>query len=104
MQHDYNKEALELHKTNRGKIETGLKVPLANRDDLSRAYTPGVAEVCREIGKDTLLAYEYTMKGNMVAIVTDGSAILGLGNLGPQAALPVMEGKAAILKSFADVK
>lgn len=103
MQHDYNKEALELHRINKGKIETGLKVPLANRDDLSRAYTPGVAEVCREIGKDKSLAYEYTMKSNMVAIITDGSAILGLGNLGPEAALPVMEGKAAILKSFAGV-
>lgn len=101
--HDYNKEALELHKAHRGKIEITSKVPLANRDDLSRAYTPGVAEVCREIAKDKELAYEYTMKSNMVAIITDGSAILGLGNLGPEAALPVMEGKAAILKTFAGV-
>lgn len=103
MQHDYNKEALELHRENKGKIEIGIKVPLANRDDLSRAYTPGVAEVCREIGKDKSLAYEYTLKANTVAIVTDGSAILGLGNLGPEAAIPVMEGKAAILKAFAGV-
>ncbi len=103
MQHDYNKEALDLHRENHGKIEIGIKVPLANRDDLSRAYTPGVAEVCREIGKDKSLAYEYTLKANTVAIVTDGSAILGLGNLGPEAAIPVMEGKAAILKAFAGV-
>ena len=103
MNHDYNKEALLLHKEFQGKIETGLKVPLANREDLSRAYTPGVAEVCREIARDPSLAYEYTLKRNTVAIVTDGSAILGLGNLGPKAAIPVMEGKAAILKSFAGV-
>ncbi len=103
MNHDYNKEALELHKKFHGKIETGLKVPLATREDLSRAYTPGVAEVCREIAAHPDTVYDYTLKRNTVAIVTDGSAILGLGNLGPQAALPVMEGKAAILKSFANV-
>jgi malate dehydrogenase (oxaloacetate-decarboxylating) len=103
MQHDYNKEALDLHRDNHGKIEISIKVPLATRDDLSRAYTPGVAEVCREIGNNKALAYDYTLKANTVAIVTDGSAILGLGNLGPEAAIPVMEGKAAILKAFAGV-
>lgn len=103
MQHNYDKEALELHREFHGKIETGLKVPLANREDLSRAYTPGVAEVCREIAAHPETVYDYTLKRNTVAIVTDGSAILGLGNLGPKAAIPVMEGKAAILKSFANV-
>lgn len=103
MQHDYNKEALEIHGYNHGKIGTELKVPLATREDLARAYTPGVAEVCREIARDPVLAREYTLKRNTVAIISDGSAILGLGNLGALAAIPVMEGKAAILKSFAGV-
>ncbi len=103
MSHDYNQEALDLHKTHHGKIELKTKVPMNDRDDLSRAYTPGVAEVCKEIAKDVANAREYTLKRNTVAIVSDGSAILGLGNLGPHAAIPVMEGKAAILKSFADV-
>jgi malate dehydrogenase (oxaloacetate-decarboxylating) len=101
--HDFNQEALELHRRGHGKIGTELKVPLQTRDDLSRAYTPGVAEVCREIARDSSLAREYTLKRNTVAIITDGSAILGLGNLGAKAAIPVMEGKAAILKSFAGV-
>ncbi len=103
MNHDYNKEALELHKKNHGKIELSTKVPMNDRDDLSRAYTPGVAEVCKEIAKDPETAREYTLKRNTVAIISDGSAILGLGNLGALAAIPVMEGKAAILKSFAGV-
>lgn len=103
MNHDYNQEALDLHKKGHGKIGTATKVPLENRDDLSRAYTPGVAEVCREIARDPSLAREYTLKRNTVAIISDGSAILGLGNLGALAAIPVMEGKAAILKSFAGV-
>ncbi len=103
MQHDYNKEALELHKKFHGKIGLQTKVPMENRDDLSRAYTPGVAEVCKEIAKDPANAREYTLKRNTVAIISDGSAILGLGNLGALAAIPVMEGKAAILKSFANV-
>jgi malate dehydrogenase (oxaloacetate-decarboxylating) len=102
-QHDYNKEALELHALHHGKIGLATKVPMNNRDDLSRAYTPGVAEVCKEIARDPSLAREYTLKRNTVAIISDGSAILGLGNLGPLSAIPVMEGKAAILKSFADV-
>lgn len=103
MTHDYNKEALELHKLHHGKIELNTKVPMNDRDDLSRAYTPGVAEVCKEIARDPSLAREYTLKRNTVAIISDGSAILGLGNLGALAAIPVMEGKAAILKSFAGV-
>ncbi len=103
MNHDYNKEALELHANGHGKIGTLTKVPLETREDLSRAYTPGVAEVCREIARDPSLARAYTLKRNTVAIISDGSAILGLGNLGALAAIPVMEGKAAILKSFADV-
>jgi malate dehydrogenase (oxaloacetate-decarboxylating) len=103
MIHDYNKEALELHKQFHGKIGLETKVPMNDRDDLSRAYTPGVAEVCKEIAKDPANAREYTLKRNTVAIISDGSAILGLGNLGALAAIPVMEGKAAILKSFAGV-
>lgn len=103
MNHDYNKEALGLHKLHRGKIGLITKVPMENRDDLSRAYTPGVAEVCKEIARNPSLAREYTLKRNTVAIISDGSAILGLGNLGALAAIPVMEGKAAILKSFANV-
>ncbi len=103
MNHDYNKEALELHGKGHGKIGTLTKVPLDNKEDLARAYTPGVAEVCREIARDPSLAREYTLKRNTVAIISDGSAILGLGNLGALAAIPVMEGKAAILKSFAGV-
>lgn len=103
MNHDYNQEALELHLAHHGKIEIATKVPMDNRDDLSRAYTPGVAEVCKEIAKDVANAREYTLKRNTVAIISDGSAILGLGNLGAHAAIPVMEGKAAILKSFAGV-
>lgn len=103
MQHDYNQEALELHRNNHGKIGTETKVPLNDKDDLARAYTPGVGEVCREIARDPSLARDYTLKRNTVAIISDGSAILGLGNLGALAAIPVMEGKAAILKKFAGV-
>lgn len=101
--HDYNKESIELHALHHGKIETAVKVPMKDRDDLSRAYTPGIAEISREIARDPSLAREYTIKRNTVAIISDGSAILGLGNLGALAAIPVMEGKCAILKSFAGV-
>lgn len=101
--HDYNKESTELHKKHHGKIELSVKIPMNNKDDLSRAYTPGIAEISREIARDPSLAREYTLKRNTVAIISDGSAILGLGNLGALAAIPVMEGKAAILKSFANV-
>lgn len=96
-------DSLKLHKKFHGKLEVKSKVPVKNKKDLSLAYTPGVAEVCRVIAKDKSLAREYTIKRNMVAVVTDGSAILGLGNLGPEAALPVMEGKAALFKEFAGV-
>jgi malate dehydrogenase (oxaloacetate-decarboxylating) len=103
MPHDYNKESIELHAKFHGKIELAVKVPMNDKDDLSRAYTPGIAEISREIARDPRLAREYTLKRNTVAIISDGSAILGLGNLGALAAIPVMEGKAAILKSFAGV-
>ncbi|MBF8983595.1 NADP-dependent malic enzyme [Lutibacter sp. B2] len=100
---DYNKLALEMHKKNKGKISVNSKVPIENKDDLSIAYTPGVAEPCREIHKDKDAVYTYTSKGNMVAVVSDGTAVLGLGDIGPHAAIPVMEGKAALFKEFADV-
>ena len=100
---DYNKKALALHKKHRGKIEIKSKVPLKTKADLSVAYTPGVAEVCRLIHKDKKQTNAYTMRGNMVAVVTDGSAVLGLGNIGPYAAMPVMEGKAVLFKEFANV-
>ena len=100
---DYNKEALRVHKEARGKIEINSKVALENRDDLSVAYTPGVAQPCREIHNDIEDVYTYTGKGNMVAVVSDGSAVLGLGNLGAHAAIPVMEGKAVLFKRFADI-
>ncbi len=100
---DYGKQSLVLHKKHRGKLAIVSKVPLKTRDDLSIAYTPGVAEPCLEIAKDRSKAYDYTIKSNMVAIVTDGSRVLGLGNIGPEAALPVMEGKAILFKEFGDV-
>ena len=100
---DVYKRSLSLHKKHKGKIEVISKVPLTNREELSLAYTPGVAEASREIGRDESLVYDYTIKGNTVAIVSDGSAILGLGNLGAHAAIPVMEGKAAIFKEFAGI-
>lgn len=103
MQNDVYQRSLELHKRQHGKIETVSKVKLNSREVLSLAYTPGVAEVCREIARDPSLAREYTLKHNTIAIVSDGSAILGLGNLGALASIPVMEGKAAIFKEFAGV-
>lgn len=96
-------EALALHEKNKGKLEVRSKVHLKTRHDLSCAYTPGVAGVCREIAKDRNLAYRYTMKANTIAIVTDGSAVLGLGNIGGYAAIPVMEGKAILFKEFAGI-
>lgn len=96
-------ESLELHEKWRGKIEIKSTVPVKTPYDLSVAYTPGVAEPCREINKNTNDVYKYTSKGNMVAIVTDGTAVLGLGDIGPSAALPVMEGKAVLFKEFAGV-
>lgn len=100
---DIKTKALQLHKQFRGKIETKLKMPLENKEDLSWAYTPGVAEPCKEIQAEKSKVYDYTNKGNLVAIVTDGSAVLGLGNIGPEAGYPVMEGKAALFKKFANV-
>jgi malate dehydrogenase (oxaloacetate-decarboxylating) len=100
---EIDKEALALHAKHHGKLEIRSKVPLKNKHDLSLAYTPGVAEVCREIAKDKYQAYKYTMKANTIAIVTDGSAVLGLGNIGGYAAIPVMEGKAILFKEFADI-
>ena len=97
------KEALELHRTHRGKIEVISKVPVLNKHDLSLAYTPGVAEPCKEIHADPDKVYEYTAKGNMVAVVTNGTAVLGLGDIGAAAGLPVMEGKAVLFKAFAGV-
>ena len=92
---DYNEAAMRLHREHRGKIELAAKVPVRDRDALSTAYTPGVAEPCREIARRPEAAWELTARGNFVAVVSDGSAVLGLGDIGPLAALPVMEGKAA---------
>ncbi|NMB80113.1 MAG: NADP-dependent malic enzyme [Methanomicrobiales archaeon] len=96
-------ESVELHAKHHGKIEVYSKVPIRNRHDLSLAYTPGVAEVCRAIAKDRNLAYKYTLKSNTIAIVTDGSRVLSLGNVGGHAAIPVMEGKALVFKKLADI-
>ncbi|MGZ6507359.1 MAG: NAD(P)-dependent malic enzyme, partial [Tumebacillaceae bacterium] len=96
-------EALELHRANQGKLGVVAKVPVANAKDLSLAYSPGVAEPCKEIHQSKDTVYDYTSKGNLVAVVSDGTAVLGLGNIGPHAALPVMEGKAVLFKSFAGV-
>ncbi len=100
---DYNKMAIELHKKLRGKIEVSARAATSNKDELSTAYTPGVAEPCREIAKDIRKVYDYTRKGNLVAVVTDGSAVLGLGNIGPEAGMPVMEGKCVLFKNFAGI-
>jgi len=100
---DIFSESLALHDRYRGKIAVHSKVPLATRKDLSLAYTPGVATVCREIAKDKNLAYTYTIKRNTIAIVTDGSRVLSLGNIGGYAAIPVMEGKALLFKKLADI-
>ena len=100
---DYAKESLRLHGQWRGKIEVISKVPLANKEDLSLAYTPGVAQPCLEIQKDINKSYELTRRHNLCAVITDGSAVLGLGNIGPEAGMPVMEGKCALFKAFGDV-
>ena len=96
-------KALHMHKSNRGKLATVSKVEVKNAEDLSLAYSPGVAEPCKEIFDKPELVYDYTMKGNTVAVISDGTAVLGLGNIGPEAAIPVMEGKAVLFKSFAGV-
>ncbi len=100
---NYNKESIKLHKKTRGKIEIKSKVPLKTKDDLSLAYTPGVGGTCMEIKKNPKMSWELTNRANQVAIVTDGTAILGLGDIGPEAGMPVMEGKSVIFKNFADV-
>lgn len=103
MMSNLREEALELHRLKKGKLEAVTKVPVRNARDLSLAYSPGVAEPCKDIFDDKSKVYEYTMKGNLVAVVSDGTAVLGLGNIGPEAAMPVMEGKAVLFKSFAGV-
>lgn len=100
---NYYKKSLELHKKLKGKLEVKSKSKIKNRDDLSTVYTPGVAEVSRVLAKDKTLARTYSMKSNSVAVISDGSAVLGLGNIGPYGALPVMEGKAVLFKEFANV-
>ena len=100
---DYNQEALKVHEQYKGKLRVECPAPLDTRDDLSVAYTPGVAEPCRKIAANEEEVYRYTTKGHMVAVITDGTAVLGLGDIGPKAALPVMEGKAALFKRFGGV-
>ena len=100
---DYAKESLKLHEQWKGKIEVVTRVPLETRDDLSLAYTPGVAQPCLEIQKDINKSYELTRRSNLVAVITDGTAVLGLGDIGPEAGMPVMEGKCALFKAFGDV-
>ena len=100
---DYAKESLRLHGEWKGKIEVVSRVPVNNKDDLSLAYTPGVAQPCLEIQKDIDKSYELTRRHNLVAVITDGTAVLGLGDIGPEAGMPVMEGKCALFKAFADV-
>lgn len=100
---DYASESLRLHREWKGKIEVICRAPLETRDDLSLAYTPGVAQPCLEIQKDPELSYTLTRRSNLVAVVTDGTAVLGLGDIGPEAGMPVMEGKCALFKAFGDV-
>jgi malate dehydrogenase (oxaloacetate-decarboxylating) len=100
---DYNKKALEMHEKLKGKISINSKKKLETKEDLSTAYTPGVAEPCKKINENPDDVYKYTIKGNTVAVISDGSSVLGLGNIGPEAALPVMEGKAVLFKEFADI-
>jgi malate dehydrogenase (oxaloacetate-decarboxylating) len=96
-------EALKMHQENNGKVSVESKVKIKDNKDLSIAYTPGVAKPCEEIDKDIDKAYEYTAKGNLVAVVSDGSAVLGLGNIGAEASMPVMEGKAVLFKYFGGI-
>ena len=100
---NYYEESLKLHEKNKGKIEVVSKIKIGTRDDLSLAYTPGVSEPCKKIHENEDDVYKYTSKGNMVAVITDGSAVLGLGDIGPKAALPVMEGKSILFKEFGNV-
>lgn len=100
---DLMKKSLEMHEHFGGKMEIRAKVPVQDKYDLSLAYSPGVAAPCLAIEQNPSTVYDYTMKGNLVAVITDGTAVLGLGDIGPEAALPVMEGKALLLKRFANV-
>ena len=100
---DQKETAIFMHKQWNGKLETVSKSPVKTSEDLAIAYTPGVAEPCKLIAKDPSLAYTYTIKSNTVAVVSDGSAVLGLGNIGPYAAMPVMEGKCVLFKEFANI-
>src|SRR5699024_683452 len=93
-------DALERHRENQGKLEVTQKVQITNKEELSLAYSPGVAEPCKEMHVDPRKVFEYTMKANTVAVVTDGTAVLGLGNIGAEASIPVMEGKAVLVKRF----
>ena len=101
--HDFNKESLDLHRKYKGKIEVVSKIEVETTDDLSRVYSPGVAAPCLAIKDNIEEAYNLTIKGNTIAVVSDGTAVLGLGNIGPEAAIPVMEGKAMLFKKFANV-
>jgi malate dehydrogenase (oxaloacetate-decarboxylating) len=103
MTQNFNNKSVLLHKKYKGKLEVKSKLPIKNKNDLSVAYTPGVAEVCRVIHKDKNAVFTHTLKANTVAVISDGSAVLGLGNIGPEAAIPVMEGKAVLFKEFANV-
>ncbi len=100
---DYKELSLKMHEENKGKVEVVSKISVKNRDDLSTAYTPGVAEPCKKIHENVEEVYRYTAKGNLVAVVSDGTAVLGLGDIGPEAAMPVMEGKAILFKEFAGI-
>ena len=100
---DIREESLQKHYEWNGKIEVIARCPIEDRKDLSLAYTPGVAEACVQINKDINKSYDLTRRNNLVAVVTDGTAVLGLGDIGPEAGMPVMEGKAALFKTFADV-
>ncbi len=100
---DYNAASLKMHEENQGKMEISLKVPIETKEDLSTAYTPGVAEPCRKIADNPADVYKYTLKANTVAVVSDGTAVLGLGDIGPLAAIPVMEGKSVLFKRFGNV-
>jgi len=100
---DYSQQSIDAHKKYGGKVAIASKMPLDTREDLSIAYTPGVAQPCSEIAKDAAKAYDYTWKNNSVAVVSDGSAVLGLGNIGAEASLPVMEGKCVLFKKFGNI-
>ena len=100
---DYAKESLKKHSEWKGKIEVVSRVPVSTKEDLALAYTPGVAQPCLEIQKDLDKSYELTRRHNMCAVITDGSAVLGLGDIGPEAGMPVMEGKSVLFKAFGDV-